>query len=110
MKEQNILKIITPREYVDLKTGKQVTVFKHVGCNGEELENPDSDEMMGQIPIPTKQGPVTFRFPFPEGMSLKECFIKFEEIGNEELEKEKAKHNKEIIIPGNESNGGIIIP
>jgi hypothetical protein len=65
--------------------------------------NPQTD-YVGTVPIRamTPQGPMQFpfEFEFPQGMTISQCFEKFEEIAKTAIEEEKQKQqDRNRIIP-----------
>jgi hypothetical protein len=90
------------KKYTD-EQGKSVTAY--VPMSLTEDSNKDTKSLThydGTVGIRTPVGVQPIQFPFPENFSLEQCFEKFEEIANVEVEKimteAKKKHDEENLI------------
>lgn len=66
----------------------------------------------GVAGIPTPMGVKPFRFDFPQGYTLEQCFLEFEDMANAKFDemREKAQEANRIITPSAVPNKGIIVP
>ena len=73
-------------------------------------------EYMGTIGVRTQHGQMPINFEFPNGFTLEECFEKFDEYAQKEIQEmqEEAQARSRIIpatsMPKTDANGGLIIP
>ena len=59
----------------------------------------------GEGMIQTNRGPVPFPFDFPPGMSVEECFSKYEEFGQKAFEEMQKESSTKIITPADIAKG-----
>ena len=95
--------------YIPIDNPTKIMPFK-VDCSEDLIA------YEGQVGIPTPMGVASVRFPFPENFTLEQCFEKFMEIAEIEVERimkeaeEKAKDDNLIITPGQAAQQGNSIP
>jgi len=104
------------KKYTD-DNGASVTAYIPI-LNEEEskiVTNTPLSAYEGQVGIPTPMGVAPIKFPFPEDFTLEQCFERFMEIAEIEVEKimkeaeEKAKNDNLIITPGQAAKQGNLI-
>jgi hypothetical protein len=100
------------KSFVDGK-GRMITA--KVPCSVESGEDivMGNTEYMGTIGIRTPNGQMPINFEFPEGLTLEECFDKFDEYAQKTITKmQEEAQERSRIIPATSmpKNGGLIIP
>lgn len=107
--------MIKKEENYSDEDGKTVTAYVPV------LQDPLADNSVedidyeGTVGVRTPMGIQPIRFPFPKGYSLEDCFGKFEEVAETELNRmrkeaeEKQKEDNLIITPGQAAQQGTTI-
>ena len=98
--------IFEVKTYVDHKgrTLYEKTAVKNGWQEGNEVPFPVNLSMVpktyrGQGVIQTDSGAIPFPFDFPPGMSLEECFSRYEEFGKKAFDEMQKEASTKIITP-----------
>jgi len=87
------------KRYTDSQ-GRSIKGYYPVKC-GVDV-NPISPHYEGTVGIQSPRGVIPIDFPFPKDYDLEQCFEKFEETANIEVNKiiEEEKEKSRIVTPG----------
>ncbi len=107
-REESGLQVCEVKEYVDIVTNRRLTELTPCDISDKLMAHPlnHSEKRIFQGGLPVKNGEMNLHFPFgfPPGMTMQECWERFDEIGKEALNQymiEKARSEKsKIIVPG----------